>query len=309
VVFEHFCIRTALVQRLSLSQEEATEIILNALVKEGLEASLADKYFSDITKITCLLVKDGTEYQFLHKSIQEYFSARYIRKLPEEKAQEFYRKILDSPTRIKQFSRQISFLYEIDSYRAYKYFALPSLDLVFSRVKEVGSELRKSYFSDNLEKLYEVPIIFEFTPRGCSVVSKLLQPSLYALGSFKGMIGLHIDKKSTDHMSHIRIEILQHFDLISILFRAASEVILENIVDNDGQLLDHFNDILYEASSPDSLHLKQHLLSEVINSLGLQEKIAELIKSSCEWKRFQENFDCMITFLQRMDRADLLDII
>jgi hypothetical protein len=309
VVFEHFCIRTALVQRLSLSQEEATEIILNALVKEGLDASLADKYFSDITKITCLLVKDGTEYQFLHKSIQEYFSARYIRRLPEEKAQEFYRKILDSPTRIKQFSRQISFLYEIDSYRAYKYFALPSLDLIFSRDKEVGSELRKSYYSDNLAKLYEIPILFQFCPRGYSPGGMLLDSSLYVTGTSKGIIALYLDKKGTDHMSHIRIEVLQHFDLISILCRAAIQVFFENIVDNDGQLLNHFKNILYEDSGPGNLHVEQHLISKVINSLGLQEKIAKFIKSSGEWKRFQKNLDGMIAMLQRMDRADLLDII
>jgi hypothetical protein len=309
VVFEHFCIRTALVQRLSLSQEEATEIILNALVKEGLDASLADKYFSDITKITCLLVKDGTEYQFLHKSIQEYFSARYIRRLPEEMAQEFYRKILDSPTRIKQFSRQISFLYEIDSYRAYKYFALPSLDLVFSRDKEVGSELRKSYYSDNLAKLYEVPILFQFYPRGYAPGGKLLRSSFYVTVTSKGIIALNLDKTGTDHMNHIRIEVLQHFDLISILFRAATLVILENIVDNDGQVLNHFKNILYEDSGPGNLHEEQHLISKVINNLRLQEKITESIKSTGEWERFQKNLDGMIAMLQRMERADLLDII
>jgi hypothetical protein len=125
----------------------------------------------------------------------------------------------------------------------------------------------------------------------------------------KGIIALNLDKEGTDHMSHIRIEVLQHFDLISILFRAATQVFFENIVDNDGQLLNHFKYILYEDSGPGNLHVEQHLISKVINSLGLQEKIAKFIKSSGEWKRFQKNLDGMIAMLQRTDRADLLDII
>ena len=311
VVFEYFCIRTASLQRLNLSQEEATEIIVDALVKEGLEASLADKYFSDITKITCLLVKDGTEYQFLHKSIQEYFSARYIRRLPEEKAQEFYRIILDSPTRIKQFKRQIYFLYEIDSYRAYKYFALPSLGLVFSSEKEFGSELCKSYFSDNLETLYDVPIMLQL------ISSEILnKPNLrsavdlyWMAGYGRGVVALFLYEKDADHMSIIRLAVLEHFDLISILFRAVTRVILEKFDDCSVHPLDLFGDTIYEGSGPDNLSTKQHLLPKAIKSLGLQDEIAKFVKLSDEWKRFQGDVDGMIAVLQRMDRADLLDII
>jgi hypothetical protein len=312
VVFEHFCMRTALVQRLSLSQEEATEIIANALVKEGLEVSLADKYFSDITKITCLLVKDGIEYQFLHKSIQEYFSARYIRRLPEEKAQEFFRKILESPTRIKRFRRQLYFLYEIDSYRAFKYFALPSLDLAFSSDKEFGVDLRKAYCSESLKTLFDVPLLIQAISR--ENVSKTILQDAYK-GAYRISVGSGIvivwytHKESTDPRRHLRLAVLDHFDLLEILCTAVYDVIYALTEDKNGPALGHFSDSTYEASASDSLFTKQHLLPKVIMSLGLQDRVAQIVKSSAKWKKFQGDVDDMIAMLERMDRADLLDII
>jgi predicted NACHT family NTPase len=102
MVFENYCFRTSLNAQLRFSQETATEIFAQALTKEGADPLLADKFFTDVTKITCLLVRDGSEYQFLHKSIQEYFSAGYIKRLPEDKAKDFYGRILISPHRITQ---------------------------------------------------------------------------------------------------------------------------------------------------------------------------------------------------------------
>ena len=304
--------RTALVQRLSLSQEEATEIIANALVKEGLEVSLADKCFSDITKITCLLVKDGIEYQFLHKSIQEYFSARFIRRLPEEKAQEFFRKILESPTRIEEFRRQLYFLYEIDSYRAYKYFALPSLDLAFSSDKEFGVDLRKAYCSDSLKTLFDIPILLEvFSTENIS--NTILQDAYkgaYRISVGSGIVIFwYIHKESADTRRQIRLAVLDHFDLLEILCTAVLNVINTLTEDKNGQALGRFSDSTYEASASDSLFTKQHSLPKVIMSLGLQDRVAQIIKSSDKWIKFQADVDDMIAMLERMDRADLLDII
>jgi hypothetical protein len=299
-VFEHFCIHTSLNQRLRLSREEATEIIAIALAKEGLEASLSDKFFNDVIKITCLLVKDGADYQFLHKSIQEYFSARYIKRLPEKRAQEFYHKIINSPSRIAQLKQTIYFLYEIDSYRSYKYFVLPSLSAVFAREKGACSELPKLDCSSKLVRdiLSEVPV---------AIVFRLKEEGL-ALHS------LHIVSSSHDQHS-LRRAILEHFDLLLAIITSAAELLDEMQKVADRPLLDCYfstNEFLeleplYHYSL--DLDFKFISCSEAIEGLSLQDEIADIINSSDPWKRFLARVEGMVGFIQRMDSADLLDII
>jgi hypothetical protein len=299
-VFEHFCIRTSLDQRIRLSQEKATEIIAIALAKEGSEASLADKYFNDVTKITCLLVKDGTEYQFLHKSIQEYFSARYIKRLPEERAQEFYQKIIDSPSRIAQLKQTIHFLYEIDSYRSYKYFVLPSLSATFPSEKGSWSELPKLKCSGNLviDILSEVPVAVGFRSAGV----KFFLDSIHIVPSPH-------DKRS------LRRVLLEHFDLLLAIITSAAELLDEKQKVTDQPISDCYVETMASIALgqewPYNLDLDLKLVScsKAIECLGLQDEIAEIVNSSDVWMRFLARVDDMVDFLQRMDNADLLDII
>ena len=33
------------------------------------------EYLDDIVKITCLIIRDGEEYRFIHKTVQEYYTS------------------------------------------------------------------------------------------------------------------------------------------------------------------------------------------------------------------------------------------
>jgi hypothetical protein len=299
-VFEHFCIRTSLDYRLRLSQEKATEIIAIALAKEGSDKSLADKYFNDLTKITCLLVKDGTEYQFLHKSIQEYFSARCIKGLPEERALEFYQKIIDSPFRIAQLNQTIHFLYEIDSYRCCKYFVLPSLSAAFPSESGSPSEFPKPNCTGSLviELLSEVPVAVGFrSTRGeLSLESILIAP------------------RPNDKRSLLRA-LLEHFDLLLAIIASAAGLLDEKQKVSNQPILDCYVETMESIGldpespyAPDS-DIKLVSCSKAIEGLGLSDEIAVIVNSSEAWKRLLARVDGMVDLLQRMDSTDLLDII
>jgi hypothetical protein len=300
VVFEYFCIQTSLEQRLRLSQEDATEIFATALAKEGSEASLVDKYFNDVVKITCLLVKDGTDYQFLHKSIQEYFAARYIKRLPEGKAQEFYRRIIDSPSRIAQLKQTIYFLYEIDSYRAYKYFALPSMLAAFSNENDCMSEAPIANCSGNLvlETLAEVPVAIGFRPKG----------AVFDLHS------IHYDGSIPYNQRSLRRVLLEHFDLLLTIITSAAELIAVRLAEIDQPILEVYFEttdsigIRFEWPTT-SLNLKFASCSKVTEALGLQDEIARIVNSSDVWERFLARVNGMVGLLQRIDSTDLLDIM
>lgn len=297
-VFENFCIRTSLDQQLRLSQEKATEIISIALAKEGSDESLADKYFNDLTKITCLLVKDGTEYQFLHKSIQDYFSAKYITKLPEDRSQEFYQKIIESPPRIAQLSQTFHFLYEIDRYRSCKYFVLPSLSATFTSKSGSPGGFPEPNCSGSLVK-----DIFSEVPAAVHLRSK--QGKLF-------LEGIYI--APSQHGKHsLRRALLEHFDLLHVILTSAAELIEQKATYQPNsdcfvetiEFTGPFNKFPFELDSDTMLVL----CSKAIEDLGLSDEIAVLVNSSDVWKRLLVRVDSMVHYLQRKDSPDLLAMV
>ena len=49
-------------------------------------------FLDDIVNMTCLILKEGDEYCFIHKTVQEYYAASFIRRKPEKPwAQKFYK--------------------------------------------------------------------------------------------------------------------------------------------------------------------------------------------------------------------------
>lgn len=124
-----------------------------------------DEYINEVCKITCLILKDGFYYSYLHKSIQEYHAANFISSLPENKVIEFYNSIIKDG-KWRKWSQQLSFLVELDKYRCNKYFVLPSCviakksifntngviksSLIFSFMDEITVGINTLSNSDNL---------------------------------------------------------------------------------------------------------------------------------------------------------------
>lgn len=81
---------------------------------------------TDLTDSVCLMVRDGIKTAFLHKSIQEFFAAYFLKSLGEpEKVSKLYEKI-----RIElwqSWQHELEFLEQIDRYRFIEYYRLPSI--------------------------------------------------------------------------------------------------------------------------------------------------------------------------------------
>lgn len=82
----------------------------------------------DINKNLCLIIRDGNSYNFIHKSIQEFFCACFIRNRSEDISKKIYNKILNKS---EFFLAEILFLEEIDPYRFNKFFFIPLLEMFF----------------------------------------------------------------------------------------------------------------------------------------------------------------------------------
>lgn len=83
----------------------------------------SQKYIQDINKITCLIVYEGKEFRYLHKSIQEYFAASFIKYKPDSVSSKFYAKMNKES---HKWHQELMYLEEIDKYRFYKYLLVPS---------------------------------------------------------------------------------------------------------------------------------------------------------------------------------------
>jgi hypothetical protein len=104
--------------------------LISATAEEALKAvdieEDSESFLNDIIKITCLIVKDGEEYRFIHKSVQEYYAACYIKNKPDIVSRKIYERMFSSPASYK-WNHELQFLGEIDTYRFFKYGLLPAI--------------------------------------------------------------------------------------------------------------------------------------------------------------------------------------
>lgn len=83
-LFCAFCFASKeLFKKTSLSVRQLEESFQSASKITDIKSSL-DGFKTDVTETICLMVKDGLDTTFIHKSIQEYYSARFIHQLEDK---------------------------------------------------------------------------------------------------------------------------------------------------------------------------------------------------------------------------------
>jgi hypothetical protein len=103
-----------------------------------------DVAVKDIRRITCLILSDGAdEYRFLHKSVQEFHAASFVRDQPDGLAADFYTAMQE---KWADWQQELQFLETIHKERYDRFFAVPMLDRVVStlpgaRPRELGEAL------------------------------------------------------------------------------------------------------------------------------------------------------------------------
>jgi len=298
VVFENFCFRTILTKKRRFGQEEAAGLISYSLGLEGIDHSLSDKYFSDLVKITCLIVMDGTDYQFLHQSIKEYFAARYVKRLPEDKARDFYRKIAGTPVYITHFSESLRYLYEIDGYRSSKYFALPCLSNAFFGSEENWQQLSK------------------FSWTGDMIIGVLSDDSV-AIGLRKvdieyQMSSICVDFKKSDAFSPRR-RLIEHFDLLFTISAVAAFHICKMLSTDESMLsVPDSEAMVCMEMGEEEIELMQVIpvsCVRCIKHFEIQDNIADSVNESDSMKDFRKRLSLMVDRMEMADNSDMLDFM
>lgn len=122
-IFDALCFESKKRHNFSFSYNEVYKIVGQAMGLCKINED-PDNYIKDVKKVTCLILEEGNEYRFIHKSVQEYYAASFIKNRPENIARRFYEACLTYRV-AAQWREVLEFLAEIDRYRYSKYYLLP----------------------------------------------------------------------------------------------------------------------------------------------------------------------------------------
>lgn len=122
-VFECLCFESRKKSKSIFLYDDVHNFAESALTKNHLVAD-ADKYIEDIIKVTCLILREADDYRFIHKSVQEYYTAAYVKHRPDPVAKKFYEQIIPQGP-YGSWQQELLFLSEVDKYRYTKHFLLP----------------------------------------------------------------------------------------------------------------------------------------------------------------------------------------
>lgn len=83
-VFAYICFKSYFSQQFEFTEHQLKERIQESKERFSSYKFTVEDYEEDLTLSVCMLVRDGLEYQFSHRSFQEYFAAWYTCKLTDD---------------------------------------------------------------------------------------------------------------------------------------------------------------------------------------------------------------------------------
>lgn len=143
-IFEEFCL---------YSKEEGNKLSFDKkFFTNGLESSLETlglsvdpkNLINEYTKNICLILQDGVQYSFIHKSIQEFFIANLIKSFDIDSIKEFYEK-MKSMNYSRDYIVELQFLKEMDKLNYIKFYLIPSINDFIKLIENEESLIDRMY--------------------------------------------------------------------------------------------------------------------------------------------------------------------
>jgi len=158
-VFERFCFETFLVRKTVFDKSFFIELLKKSIRKIGISTDIDYMdLIDDYTRFACLILRDGADFTFIHKSIQEYYVASFITNLPEASAQDVINKKFIKQNFFKFMNTNyLDFLEVLKPYFYKKYYLLGGINLYEEEVKFSfkNDEINFRKFLETIYKCYE----------------------------------------------------------------------------------------------------------------------------------------------------------
>lgn len=126
-VFSYFCFKSFFNSDYKFSENKVLEYIGLARKKEIIETNFNSMDFlTDLTNSVCMLIHEGLEYRFSHRSFQEYFAALYTTQLDDSQQKRFLKLWLQDNS-YRTTSNYLDMLYELQPSRFIKNIISPAI--------------------------------------------------------------------------------------------------------------------------------------------------------------------------------------
>lgn len=168
-VFSYFCFKSFFNSDYKFSENKALEYIGAAKQKRIIDTNFNSmNYLKDLTNSVCMLIHEGLEFRFSHRSFQEYFAALYTVQLSDSQQKRFLKLWLQDNS-YRSTSNYLDMLYELQPLRFVK-------NIISPAIRELQEKFKKNNESEEwlIGYLYEDVGIRKYTngEKRCAVTIK-----------------------------------------------------------------------------------------------------------------------------------------
>lgn len=131
-IFEAFCFFSSKYGYTNFSHREIFKVSSDAVQTTDAQCDPA-LFIHDIVKLSCLIVEEGLDYHFVHKSVREFYCANFIKNRNAEFAKKFYELMLKGNWH--QWNQELVFLSQIDKYKFFIFFLKPHIEEIMEKYR------------------------------------------------------------------------------------------------------------------------------------------------------------------------------
>nr|WP_277816498.1 NACHT domain-containing protein [Mariprofundus sp. KV] len=202
-VFEVICFLSLKKNMTRFNTKDFKLFASKALHSEDIDQDRVDALIEDINLITSLIIKDGYDhYAFSHKTIQEYFSAEYLRRSEQNIRKSFYSHLVGNYKAVQVWQSTLNFLSIIDRKNYLMEFVVPSRKSLAKLDVHGNPKLTFNYLETLYSKVSKVMVREDGTIEdvfwGDSFASAIARPFINTVrGAIKGFL-----KSKSNEVAH-----------------------------------------------------------------------------------------------------------
>lgn len=145
-VFSHVCFKSYFAGDLEFNEDKILTYVKQGLKSQKLDGKVQEEDFlRDLTNSICMLIKDGLNYRFAHRSFQEYFAAVYTSKLDDEMQKVIFNNVFKNNNNIIFENKYIRMFREMQKERFIKNALHPLLKTIIDESRSIIEIFEESY--------------------------------------------------------------------------------------------------------------------------------------------------------------------
>ena len=149
-VFSYFCFISYRQKKTKFTHDEMLSVLKK--ISNSVIGFDPDNFIFNLENAVCLMHKDGLEYVFSHRSFQEYFSAIFLKELPDHQMQKLGLELLDKDLLSYSFDNVFPMLRDMTEQRFEQNILLPYINMIESECD--ATDKFRFYFNKILPELY-----------------------------------------------------------------------------------------------------------------------------------------------------------